>query len=95
MWRVFAYEPGFSGATLRAQQPPLPEVGFIFEAIKAEGDAALRRFTAEWDGVEIEGDFRVPVPPPPEIPLPSAHKAAIESLSEYSRFSSASEAPAL
>jgi histidinol dehydrogenase len=78
MWRVFAYEPGFSGATLRAQQPPLPEVGFIFEAIKAEGDAALRRFTAEWDGVEIEGDFRVAVPPPAEIPLPSAHKAAIE-----------------
>ncbi len=78
MWRVLAYEPGFSGATLRAQQPPLPDVGFIFEAIRAEGDAALRRFTAEWDAVEIVGDFRVPVPPSAEISLPFELKAAIE-----------------
>ncbi len=78
MWRVLAYEPGFSGATLRAQQPPLPDVGFIFEAIRAEGDVALRRFTAEWDGVEIVGDFRVAVPPPGEISLPFELKAAIE-----------------
>jgi len=78
MWRVLSYEPGLSGAVLRVEQPPLPDVGFIFEAIKAEGDAALRRFTAEWDAVEIRGDFQVAVPPPAEISLPSELKAAIE-----------------
>ncbi len=78
MWRVLSYEPSLSGAVLRVQQPPLPDVGFIFEAIQAEGDAALRRFTAMWDAVEIVGDFRVAVPPPAEISLPSELKAAIE-----------------
>jgi hypothetical protein len=47
MWQVYRYEPGFPVEKLRAQQPPLPEMGFIFEAVAAEGDAAVRRFTAQ------------------------------------------------
>ncbi len=78
MWRVYSYEGGFEVGRLRAHQPPLPEVGFVFEAIESEGDAALRRFTAEWDGVSLPQDIRIPVPPREEIPISSSLARAIE-----------------
>ncbi len=78
MWQVYSYEAGFAIERLRERQPPLPEVGFVFEAVASEGDAALRRFTAEWDGVKIEGDLSIAVPPPSQIALPSSLARAIE-----------------
>jgi histidinol dehydrogenase len=85
MWQVYRYEPGFPVEKLRAQQPPLPEVGFIFEAVAAEGDAAVRRFTAQWDGVPIEGELSVPIPPLSQIPIAPSLAAAIETAYENIR----------
>jgi histidinol dehydrogenase len=85
MWQVYRYEPGFPVEKLRAQQPPLPEVGLIFEAVAAEGDAALRRFTAQWDGAHIEGELSVPIPPLSQIPIAPSLAAAIETAYENIR----------
>jgi len=85
MWRVYLYEAGFRTAELRAHQPPLPEVGFIFEAIGSEGDAALRRFTAQWDGVSLPSDISIPVPSPEEIPIPAPLAQAIKTAYENIR----------
>jgi histidinol dehydrogenase len=33
----------------------LPDVSSVLEAVRREGDAAVRRFTRQWDGVDLEG----------------------------------------
>lgn len=47
----------------------------LIEAVRADGDAAVRRLTAAFDGVE-PAELLVPVRPPEAIPLPEPVKAA-------------------
>lgn len=42
-----------------ATEPPTQTVAGILEAVRTEGDAAVRRFTSQFDKVELE-EFRVP-----------------------------------
>lgn len=58
-WNLYTWTPDFSVQRLRQQQPPLPEVQSIFAAVREHGDAALRAFTAQWDGITLD-DFRIP-----------------------------------
>ncbi len=79
MWNIYQWSPDFSAKVLRRHQPPLPEVSAVFGEVAAEGDAALVRLSAAWDGVDLTPGLRVPVPPKERIPVSRALSAAIKS----------------
>lgn len=76
-WNLYHWVPDFEIARLRQQQPPLPDVQPIFAAVREKGDSALRTFTAQWDGVELDS-LRLPPSALESISIPSELAAAIE-----------------
>ncbi len=78
MWQTHQWTPDFRSEKLRAQQPPLPDVHFIFTAVENEGEAALRRFTQMWDGVTLSGSIAMPIPLKETLPVAPALAQAIE-----------------
>ncbi|MGL5888461.1 MAG: histidinol dehydrogenase, partial [Bacteroidia bacterium] len=64
-WKILLQRPAFSAAELE------PSVQAILDAVQNEGDAAVQRYAAQFDGVQLT-NFRI---------LPAAFEAAEQELS--------------